>query len=121
MFSQDPLEQAKQIKIQQVYAISAVKQTGGIEYTAMSSTVFNSNGYSANAIISYQIAGMTPIGFTVPDIDGNFVVVSLEQLLALNTGVVDLQYLAQLNAIILINSIELLTTAEEVEEFDINT
>lgn len=116
----DPLEEAKIARKRDVDILCLEKMRGGIDYTAMT-TVFDSSGFSPNAIIAYQIAGVVPIGFTVPDMNGNFVVVSLAQLLALNTGMVDLHYLANVNSNIHKNAIDLLTTVEEVEEYNITT
>lgn len=114
------LEEAKSRRTSELYSFFQQINSGNINYTAMT-TIFSPYLYNSNALITYKDRGFVPIGFNIADADGDFVVMTLAQLLELDSGIVDFHYLNSQNFSSHAAVIDTLTTIEDVMAYDITT
>lgn len=112
------LQQAKDQKIIELATYANSKRLGGVLYLA---TEFTSIPLDATAIISYQVAGSTPVGYYLQDVDAVNVLLTLAQLLALNDLIVKLHLLCRVNQDDLTVDINALVSVGAVDAFDITT
>lgn len=91
--------------------------TGGIDYTAMG-FIFSSISYSPNALIDYTANGVPP-GFQIQDFGSTYRMLTLVQLLAINTGIVALVYASDANLVSINAAINAAATIPDVEAIDV--
>ena len=114
------LEEAKADKIKELLLFSNTIFLGGIDYKAMSE-IFKSSNLSSNSLISYKDAGTVPAGFMIKNFSDTDVVINLEQMLTLNSGIVELHYLTEANRFDHKVAINALSTVPDVLNYDITT
>lgn len=112
------LSEAKADKILALNSLAQTKKQGGIN---LFSTVMPTFGLNAQAIISYQLATATPVGFYLRDVNDVNVPLTLAQLLTYNDGIVELHQLCDVNRDDLEDDINALASVGAVDAFDITT
>lgn len=109
------LSAAKQTRIGLLIGYAQTIQLGGINLFA---STFPSSSVSPDALLSYELAGVTPTGFYVKDIYDNEPLFSLAQLQQLNDGIVQLYLLCSQNVDAILEAINSCTTIEQVLAID---
>jgi hypothetical protein len=114
------LPEAKAERQFEVRNMAAAVSAGGLTLftTTMPSGI---SAINPAELLSYELAGATPVGYYKKDTAGAHVLLTLAQLQEYNDGEVELALLAEQNADAHIEAIELLTTVLDVENYDIST
>lgn len=117
----NPIKTLEEAKAEKIEALGSYSNTVKFGHVLLLSTEFFSSGVSPTALLSYQLAGSTPMGFYVKDVNDVHTSMTLAQFQSLNDAIVKLHNLCDVNYDTLAAEIEALTTVEDVEAFDIMT